>query len=167
MHLSSLQTLTETLILCQMLGRRWGSCLHRDRIAQLLTMVPVYSSSLASEMAFLWWRKRSLRKFCEIKRGAAFYLVTNKPKNLKRLFFKNCHLLVLERKCNAFYQAHNTEGNDTPVALSRKRCRFQIKLDKWPVTQGRTPEASGVPFLNTIRGLTLMFQSAETLGSKS
>ena len=109
MHLSSLQTLTETLILCQMLGRRWGSCLHRDRIAQLLTMVPVYSSSLASEMAFLWWRKRSRRKFCEIKRGAAFYLVTNKPKNLKRLFFKNCHLLVLERKCNAFYQARSSK----------------------------------------------------------
>ena len=51
--------------------------------------------------------------------------------------------------------------------MSGKRCRFQIKLNKWPITRGRTPEASGVPFLNTIRGLTLLFQSAETLGSKS
>ena len=45
--------------------------------------------------------------------------------------------------------------------MSGKRCRFQIQLDKWPVTRGRTPEASGVPFLNTIGGVTLVFQSAE------
>lgn len=41
-----------------------------------LTMVLVYSSSSASEIVFLWWRKRSRRKFCAAKRRVTLNTVS-------------------------------------------------------------------------------------------
>lgn len=121
-------------------------------------MVPVYSSSLASEMAFLWWRKRSRRKFCEIKRGAAFYLVTNKPKNLKRLFFKNCHLLVLERKCNAFYQARSSKCR--AVTVWKEHCLNGTQRTAWSIK--RCHKSSIMSFLERAISVTYSFETFQT-----
>src|SRR5574341_841878 len=45
-------------------------------------------------------------------------------------------------------------GSDSPVHRREKTPRFQIPLDKWPVSPGTPREASGVPCLNPRRGLT-------------
>ena len=47
-------------------------------------------------------------------------------------------------------------GSDSPVHRGEKTPRFQIPLDKWPVSPGTPREASGVPCLNPRRGLTLL-----------
>src|SRR5574340_604592 len=47
-------------------------------------------------------------------------------------------------------------GSDSPVHRREKTPRFQIPLDKWPVSPGTPREASGVPCLNPRRGLTLL-----------
>src|SRR5574340_1216965 len=49
-------------------------------------------------------------------------------------------------------------GSDSPVHRREKTPRFQIPLDKWPVSPGTPREASGVPCLNPRRGLTLLSQ---------
>src|SRR5574339_217532 len=43
-------------------------------------------------------------------------------------------------------------GSDSPVHRREKTPRFQIPLDKWPVSPGTPREASGVPCLNPRRG---------------
>src|SRR5574337_161527 len=58
-------------------------------------------------------------------------------------------------------------GSDSLVHRPEKTPRFQIPLDKWPLSPGTPREASGVPCLNPRRGLTLLLQSAGTLGSES
>ena len=70
-------------------------------------------------------------------------------------------------ECNPEDEVTTRSGTDTPVASSGKSRRFQIQLDKWPFTPCTTREVSGVPFLNTTRGLTLLSNSAETLRYKS
>ena len=57
-------------------------------------------------------------------------------------------------QCNPEDEVTTRRGTDTPVASSGKTRRFQIQLDKCPVNPRTTGEASGVPFLNTRRGLT-------------
>ena len=57
-------------------------------------------------------------------------------------------------QCNTEDEVTTRRGTDTPVASFGKPPRFQIQLDKCPVTLRTTREASGVPFLNTRRGLT-------------
>src|SRR5574337_13683 len=47
-------------------------------------------------------------------------------------------------------------GSDPPVHRPEKTPRFQIQLDKWPLSPGTPREASGVPCLNPRRGLTLL-----------
>src|SRR5574340_1455053 len=47
-------------------------------------------------------------------------------------------------------------GSDSPVHRREKTPRFQIPLDKWPLSPGTPREASGVPCLNPRRGLTLL-----------
>src|SRR5574340_781274 len=47
-------------------------------------------------------------------------------------------------------------GSDSPVHHAEKTPRFQIQLDKWPLSPGTPREASGVPCLNPRRGLTLL-----------
>src|SRR5574337_2093646 len=42
-------------------------------------------------------------------------------------------------------------GSDSPVHRREKTPRFQIPLDKWPVSPGTPREASGVPCLNPCR----------------
>ena len=42
-------------------------------------------------------------------------------------------------------------GSDSPVHRREKTPRFQIPLDKWPVSPGTPREASGVPCLNPRR----------------
>ena len=37
-------------------------------------------------------------------------------------------------KCNPKDEVTTRRSTDTPVALSGNSCRFQIHLDKWPVT---------------------------------
>ena len=37
-------------------------------------------------------------------------------------------------ECNPVDEVKTRRGTDTPVASSRKTHRFQIQLDKWPVT---------------------------------
>src|SRR5574341_717341 len=58
-------------------------------------------------------------------------------------------------------------SSDSPVHRPEKTPRFQIQLDKWPLTPRTPREASGVPCLNPRRGLTLLSQSAGTLRSES
>src|SRR5574340_371861 len=43
-------------------------------------------------------------------------------------------------------------GSDPPVHRPEKTPRFQIQLDKWPLSPGTPREASGVPCLNPRRG---------------
>src|SRR5574337_1135217 len=57
--------------------------------------------------------------------------------------------------------------SDSPVHRPEKTPRFQIQLDKCPLSPGTPREASGVPCLNPRRGLTLTSQSAGTLRSES
>src|SRR5574341_444934 len=47
-------------------------------------------------------------------------------------------------------------NGDSPVHRPEKTPRFQIQLDKWPLSPGTPREASGVPCLNTRRGLILL-----------
>src|SRR5574337_645456 len=47
-------------------------------------------------------------------------------------------------------------GSDSPVHRREKTPRFQIPLDKWPVSPGTPREASGDLGLNARRGLTLL-----------
>src|SRR5574337_355842 len=47
-------------------------------------------------------------------------------------------------------------GSDSPVHRPENTPRFQIQLDKWPLSPGTPREASGVPCLNPRRGLTLL-----------
>src|SRR5574337_1537040 len=54
-------------------------------------------------------------------------------------------------------------GSDSPVHRREKTPRFQIPLDKWPVSPGTPREASGVPCLNPRRGLTLLSQVCRDL----
>ena len=61
-------------------------------------------------------------------------------------------------ECNPVDEVTTPRGIDTPVASSGKTLRFQIQLDKWPITPRTTREASRVPFLNTRRCLTILFQ---------
>src|SRR5574341_902893 len=50
-------------------------------------------------------------------------------------------------------------GSDSPVHRREKTPRFQIPLDKWPVSPGTPREASGVPCLNRRRGPLPMHQT--------
>src|SRR5574337_1001900 len=54
-------------------------------------------------------------------------------------------------------------GSDSPVHRREKTPRFQIPLDKWPVSPGTPREASGDPCLNPRRGLTLLSQVCRDL----
>src|SRR5574341_265309 len=45
-------------------------------------------------------------------------------------------------------------GSDSPVHRREKTPRFQIPLDKWPVSPGTPREASGVPCFEANRGQT-------------
>src|SRR5574337_2146994 len=47
-------------------------------------------------------------------------------------------------------------GSDPPVHRPEKTPRFQIQLDKWPLSPGTPREASRLPCLNPRRGLTLL-----------
>src|SRR5574340_668037 len=58
-------------------------------------------------------------------------------------------------------------GSDPPVHRPEKTPRFQIQLDKWPLSPGTPREASGVPCLNPRRGLTLLSPVCRTLRSES
>src|SRR5574337_521541 len=58
-------------------------------------------------------------------------------------------------------------GNDPPVHRPEKTLRFQIQLDKWPLSPGTSREASGVPCLNPRRGLTLLSPVCRALRSES
>ena len=61
-------------------------------------------------------------------------------------------------ECNPEDEVATLRGTDTQVASSGKSCGCQIQLNKWPETPRPTREASGVPCLNTIRGLNPLFQ---------
>ena len=52
--------------------------------------------------------------------------------------------------------AVNTKGQFFRASFG-KNPRFQIQLDKWPLSPGTPREASRVPCLNRRRGLTLLF----------
>src|SRR5574340_534649 len=54
-------------------------------------------------------------------------------------------------------------GSDSHVHRREKTPRFQMPLDKWPVSPGTPREASGVPCLNPRRGLTLLSQVCRDL----
>ena len=54
--------------------------------------------------------------------------------------------------------SHNTKGHWHPVASSKKRCRFQIQLDKRPDIPFTTQEASRMPSQNTRQGLPPLFK---------
>src|SRR5574337_860976 len=58
-------------------------------------------------------------------------------------------------------------GSDPPVHRPEKTPRFQIQLDKWPLSPGTPREASGVPCLNPRRGLTLLSPVCRDLRSES
>ena len=51
----------------------------------------------------------------------------------------------------------------SPVHRPEKTPRFQIQLDKWPLSPGTPREASGVPCLDPRRGLTLLSQVCRDL----
>src|SRR5574340_586585 len=54
-------------------------------------------------------------------------------------------------------------GSDSHVHRREKTPRFQMPLDKWPVSPGTPREASGVPCLNPRRGLTILSQVCRDL----
>src|SRR5574340_263304 len=54
-------------------------------------------------------------------------------------------------------------GSDSHVHRREKTPRFQMPLDKWPVSPGTPREASGVPCLNPRRRLTLLSQVCRDL----
>src|SRR5574341_1184194 len=58
-------------------------------------------------------------------------------------------------------------GSDSPVPRPEKTPRFQIQLDKWPLSPGTPREASGVPCLNPRRGLILLSPVCRDLRSES
>src|SRR5574340_215884 len=72
--------------------------------------------------------------------------------------------LLLEKKKNFFFfndtattEIYTLSLHDA-LPIWEKTPRFQIPLDKWPVSPGTPREASGVPCLNPRRGLTLLSQ---------
>ena len=76
-----------------------------------------------------------------------------------------CPRLLKIRPDASYWLQSNTENKvttrratDTPVASSRKRCRFQIQLDKRPDTSFTTQEASRVQCLKTRRVLPPLFK---------
>src|SRR5574337_1935535 len=62
--------------------------------------------------------------------------------------------------------AVNTKGQLFRASFG-KNPRFQIQLDKRPLSPGTSREAGGVPCLNPRRGLTPLSPSAGTLRSES
>src|SRR5574341_746492 len=58
-------------------------------------------------------------------------------------------------------------GSDSPVHRPENTPRFQIQLDKWPLSPWTPREASGVPCLNPGGRLTLLSQVCRDLRSES
>src|SRR5574341_2242770 len=61
----------------------------------------------------------------------------------------------------------STRRGSFSVHRSQKNTRFQIQLDKRPLSPGTSREASGVPCLNPRRGLTLLSPVCRDLRSES
>src|SRR5574337_1444771 len=59
----------------------------------------------------------------------------------------------------------STRRGSFSVRRSEKNPRFQIQLDKRPLSPGTSREASGVPCLNPRRGLTLLDRKSTRLNS--
>ena len=77
-------------------------------------------------------------------------------------------LLVVQGTLKSLLQHHSSKASilqhsafftvqlSHPYMPTGKTPRFQIQLDKWPLSPGTPREASGVPCLNPRQGLTLL-----------